>query len=77
MQSRQFSIVKPKSRKREKLVSARAAHQKHVFPTLKNQSESSIYEAISLISIDDSLVKLKRNGEPNNQYLHLETGTDK
>ena len=52
---------------------------------LENQPESSIYEAISLISIDDSCsdkesgwhdssVKLKRNGEPNNLYLHLARG---
>ena len=44
---------------------------KHDYLTLGNQPESSIYEAIYLISIDDSAIKQKRNEEPNNQYLCL------
>ena len=56
----------PKSGKRKKLLGARAAHQKHDDSTMKNQPESLINEAISLISINDSSVKLTRNGEPNN-----------
>ena len=55
--------VPPKSGKREKLVSAKAAHQKYDCPTLENQPESLINEAVS---IDDSFVKLTRNDEPNN-----------
>ena len=39
--------------------------------TLENQPESLINEAISLISIDDSSVKLTINGEANNLYVHL------
>ena len=57
---------------------ATAPHEKHDYSTLENQSESIINEAISLISIDDSSVKLKRNGEPNNLCLHLaREGTDR
>ena len=44
---------------------------KHDHHMLENQAESSIYEAISLISIDDSSIKLKRNEEPKKLYLHL------
>ena len=40
--------------KSKKLASARAAHQKHYYPTLENQAESLLNEAISLISIDNS-----------------------
>ena len=43
----------------------------HHYSTLENQTESLIYEAISLISIGDSSVKLTRNGETNNLYLRL------
>ena len=46
-------------------------NQKHDYTTLENQPESLINEAIFLISRDDSSVKLIRNGEPNNLYLHL------
>ena len=53
------------------LDSASSAHPKLDYPTLENQSESLIYEAISLISTDDSSVKLTRNREPNNLYLYL------
>ena len=38
---------------------------------LENQPESSIYEAISLTSMDDSSGKLIRVRETNNLYLHL------
>ena len=44
---------------------------KHDYPTLEIQPESLIYEAVYLISIDDSSVKLTRNGNQNNLYLHL------
>ena len=44
---------------------------KHDYLTLKNQPESSIYEAIFLESIDDISVNLTRNGEPNNLYLYI------
>ena len=57
--------------KSKKLASARAAHQKHDNPKLANQPDSLIYEAIPLMSIDDSSIKLTRNGEPNNLFLHL------
>ena len=53
--------VPSKPRKRKKLISIRAAHQKPDYPRL----ESLINEAISLKSIDDSFVKLTRNGESN------------
>ena len=51
------------------MVSARVADKKH--DTLKNQSESFVIEVIFLISVDDSSVKLTRNGEPNNLVLYL------
>ena len=54
--------VVPKQRKGKKLVSA------------KNQPETLINEAISLISIDDSSVKLTINGELN--YLYLQLASD-
>ena len=57
--------------KREKLVSVRAAQLNHDYPTLENQIESLINGAISLTSMDDSSIKLKRAGESNNPYLHL------
>ena len=63
--------VLPKQGKRKKLISARADHQKHDYLTLENQPESLINEAISLMSIDDISVKLARNGEPNELFLHL------
>ena len=63
--------VPPKLGKSKKLVSARANYRKHDFPTLENQLESLINEAISLMSIDDSSVKLTRNGEPNKLFLYL------
>ena len=63
--------VPPKPGKRKKLVTARVAHQKHDYCTLENQPERLINEAISLISVDDSSVKLTRNGEPNDLFLHL------
>ena len=62
--------VLPKQGKRKKLISARADHQKHDYLTLENQPESLINEAICVISIDNSSVKLTRNGEQNNLYLH-------
>ena len=42
---------------------ARAAHLKHDYPTLENQTESLINEFMSLTSIDDSSVKLTRVGK--------------
>ena len=60
-----------KQGKRQKLISSRAAHQKHGYSTLENQPESLINEAILLTLIDDSSDKLTTNGEPNNLYLHL------
>ena len=62
--------VPPKSRKRGMLVSASTAHQSNDYTTLE-KPESSIYETISLISIDDNSVKLTRNVESNKIYLHL------
>ena len=59
--------VLPKQSKKEKLVSQLKAH----YPTLENQPESFINEAIPLILIDDSTVELTKNGEQNNLYLHL------
>ena len=55
------------------MVSARIAHQTYDYPTLENQPESLINEAISLMSIDDSSVKLIRNGEPlfSKKSVHL------
>ena len=47
------------NQKREKLVSARAAHQSTTTPHWKTSQK------------DDSSVKLTRNGEPYNLYLHL------
>ena len=44
---------------------------KHDYPMLENQAESSMYEVISLISIDDSSIMLARNEEPNTLYLCL------
>ena len=41
--------VLPKQSKKQKLASTRGANQKHDYPTLKNQPESFINEAISLI----------------------------
>ena len=41
---------------------------KHNYPTLKNQPESLINEAIALISIDDSAIRLTRVGEPSNLH---------
>ena len=61
--------VLPKTIKESNLVGARAANQKHDYTTLENHPESLINEAISLISLDDSSVKLIR--KPNNLYLHL------
>ena len=55
----------PKPITRKKLASARAAHQKHDYPTPENQPKSLINEAICLTSIDDSSIKLTRSGEPN------------
>ena len=55
-----------KQSKRKKLVSTSAAYQKYDYPTLENQPESSISEAISFISIDDSSINLTRNKVPNN-----------
>ena len=52
-------------------MSARAANQKHDYPTLENQPETLTNEAISLISIDDSSAKLKRNGDPKNLFLNV------
>ena len=63
--------VLPKQSKKGKLVSARAANQKHDYRTLENQPESFINEAISLISIDAVSVNLIGNGEPNNFCIHL------
>ena len=66
-------VIKPDERSPCKIreeVSARAALQTLDYPTLENQPESLIYEIISLISIDDSIVKLTRNRKPNNLYLH-------
>ena len=60
-----------KTSKWKNLVSTRAAHQKHDYLNLENQPETLINKAMSLISIDDNFVKLARNGEPNNLYLHL------
>ena len=50
---------------RKKLASTRAADSKLDYPTLENQPERLMNEAISLTSIDDSSVKLTRVGEPN------------
>ena len=55
----------------KKLVSAKATHQKHDYPMLENQPESLINKDMSLTSMDDSSVKLTRNGELNNIFLHL------
>ena len=41
------------------------------YPTLKNQPESLIYAAISLISMDDSSFKLTWNGKSNKLFLYL------
>ena len=38
---------------------------------MENKLESVVNEAIFLISIGDSSVKLARNGEPNNLYQYL------
>ena len=68
--------VPPKSGKWKKFFRTRAAHQKQVYPTLGNHPESLKNETISLISVDDIIsVKLTRNGEPNNLYLHLSRDT--
>ena len=53
------------------MVSARAAHQKFDYLTLEKQPESFINDTVYLTSIDDSSIKLLRNREPNNLYLHL------
>ena len=42
---------------------------------LENQSECLINEAITLASINDVSIKLKRVGEPNNLYLNLLSGS--
>ena len=63
--------VPPKLRNSKKLVNARVTHQKHDYPTAENQPESWINEAISLMSIGDSFVKLTRNEELNILHLHL------
>ena len=57
------SNTSPHSGKKKKLVSVRAAQQKHDYPTLENQP---------LMSIEDSSVKLTRNRDPNNMLIHLE-----
>ena len=63
--------VPSKQSKKKKLASARVANQKYDYVKLEKQPESVINEAISLTSIDDSFVKMTRNGEPNNLHLHL------
>ena len=56
----------------KKLVSARAAHLNHSYPTLENELESLTNEAISLTSMDDSSVRLTRvGGEQNKICLYL------
>ena len=61
------------------MVTARVANQEHDYPMLENQPESVINKTRSWISIDNSSVRVTRNGEPNNLYPYLarETGTDK
>ena len=63
--------IPPKSEKRENMITARAAYQKHDYPTLENQPKRLINGALSLISIDGFSIKPTRNVVPNNLYLHL------
>ena len=64
-------LVLSKQSKKEMLLTARATNQTDDYPTLKNRPESFIYDAISLISIDDNSIKLTINGESYNLCLHL------
>ena len=51
--------------RKEKLVSARIAHLQYDYPTLENQPESLINEALSLTSMDDCSVRLTKVEESN------------
>ena len=51
---------------------ARATHSKHDYPTLGNQPENLINEAISFLDINErKLRQTERVGVPNNLCLHL------
>ena len=60
-----------KIREEDEVGQRKCCTSKHDYTTSEKQPESLIYEAVPLILIDDSVVKLTRNGEPNNLYLHL------
>ena len=52
-------------------MSVRAVPLKQDYPTLENQPENLIIEALSLTSMDDSSIGMPRIGEPNNLYPQL------